>query len=109
MLTTFTLTVFAWIFFRANDLNHAFSYIRGVFSETIFNIPVFYGRQDALITLCLIIVFIFVEWLGRKDQYAIAKIWINCWSPIRYCMYYAIFIALIWFGGKEQQFIYFQF
>ena len=27
MLTTFILTVFAWIFFRAEDLNHAFSYI----------------------------------------------------------------------------------
>ena len=109
MLTTFTLTVFAWIFFRANDLNHAISFISGIFSETILSIPVFNGRQDALITLCLITVFIFVEWIGRKDQYAISKIWLNFWSPIRYTFYYAIVIALIWFGGQEQQFIYFQF
>ena len=109
MLTTFTLTVFAWIFFRANDLNHAISYIAEIFSETIFSIPVFNGRHDALITLCLIIVFIFVEWTGRKDQHAIAKMWLNFWSPIRYTFYYAILITLIWFGGQEQQFIYFQF
>jgi alginate O-acetyltransferase complex protein AlgI len=109
MLTTFTLTVFAWIFFRANDLNHAISFISGIFSETILSIPVFNGRQDALITLYLMTVFIFVEWIGRKDQYAISKILLNLWSPIRYTFYYAIVIALIYFGGQEQQFIYFQF
>ena len=36
MLTTFILTVFAWIFFRAEDLNHAFSYIGEIFSESVF-------------------------------------------------------------------------
>jgi hypothetical protein len=29
--------------------------------------------------------------------------------PFRYAMYYAIIIAIIWFGGKQHQFIYFQF
>ena len=31
MLTTFTLTVFAWIFFRAENIGHAFSYIKEIF------------------------------------------------------------------------------
>src|SRR5690606_2759286 len=33
---TFILTVFAWIFFRANNLNHALNYIGGIFSESFF-------------------------------------------------------------------------
>ena len=32
MLTTFTLTVFAWIFFRAENISHAFDYIGEIFS-----------------------------------------------------------------------------
>ena len=33
MVITFGLTVFAWIFFRAEDINHAISYISGIFSK----------------------------------------------------------------------------
>lgn len=51
MLTTFTLTVFAWIFFRAENLNHAFGYIEGIFSKSIFEIPKFSGKSDSLIVL----------------------------------------------------------
>ena len=37
---TFGLTVFAWIFFRANNVNHAFSYISEIFIRFAF----FYSR-----------------------------------------------------------------
>jgi hypothetical protein len=54
-------------------------------------------------------IFILFEWLGREGQYAISDLGFKWKRPIRYAMYYAIFIAIFWFGGKEQQFIYFQF
>jgi hypothetical protein len=50
-----------------------------------------------------------VEWLGREEQYAIAKLGVKWKQPLKYAMYYAIIIAILWFAGKEQQFIYFQF
>jgi len=111
ILTTFGLTVFAWIFFRANDINHAISYIAEIFSETILNIPVFSGRQDALITLCLIIIFIFIEWLGRKGQYAIANLAQNIKGPLKYFCYYMIIILIIYgvLRNDNSEFIYFQF
>ena len=59
--------------------------------------------------LFLIGVFVFIEWLGREHQFAIQNLGIKWKRPIRYAMYYAIIIAIFWFGGKEQQFIYFQF
>jgi hypothetical protein len=59
--------------------------------------------------LLLLLIFVLVEWFGREGQYAIAQNQIKWKRPIRYALYYIIIIAIIWFGGNEQQFIYFQF
>ena len=105
MLLTFGLTVIAWIFFRAENIGHAFSYISEIFSSSLFTNPEIRPRNLIL----LILVFVLIEWLGREGQFAIQKLCIKWKRPIRYVMYYAIIIAIFWFGGKEQQFIYFQF
>jgi len=104
MLLTFGLTVFAWIFFRANNIGHAVSYISEIFSSSLFTIP---EVRPKIILLTMI--FVFIEWIGRESQFAIAHLGEKWKSPLRYLMYYAIIIAIFWFGGKEQQFIYFQF
>lgn len=109
MLLTFGLTVFAWIFFRANNIGHAISYISEILSPSLFSIPKFTGMARALTTIILVAIFVLVEWKGREGQYAISQLGIKWKRPIRYAMYYAIIIAIFWFGGKEQQFIYFQF
>lgn len=105
MMTTFALAVFAWIFFRAENLTHAFSYVSGIFSKSLFSVPTIIPR---FLTL-LLIIFVIIEWLGREQQYAIAKLGMRWKSPFRYAMYYAIIIAIFWFAGEDQQFIYFQF
>jgi D-alanyl-lipoteichoic acid acyltransferase DltB (MBOAT superfamily) len=105
MVITFSLTVFAWIFFRANSIGHAISYISEIFSNSLFTIPTIRPRNLIL----LIMIFIIIEWLGREGQFAIQNLGLKWKRPIRYAIYYAIIIAIFWFGGKEQQFIYFQF
>ena len=105
MTVTFSLAVLAWIFFRAENISHAFSYISGIFSRSLFSIPTITPR----LLMLLIIIFMVIEWLGREQQYAIAKLGLQWKRPIRYAMYYAIIIAIFWFAGKDQQFIYFQF
>ncbi|XMO86156.1 MBOAT family O-acyltransferase [Algibacter sp. AS12] len=109
ILLTFSLTVFAWIFFRANNINHALSYISEIFSSSLFSIPKFDGIGSALIIIFLVVIFTLVEWKGRAGEFAIAQLGLKWKRPIRYLMYYTIIIAIFWFGGKEQQFIYFQF
>ncbi len=105
MMLTFGLTVFAWIFFRADSIGHAISYISEILSPSLFTIPEVRPRNLIL----LITIFVFIEWLGREGQYAISNLGTK-WTPaLRYAMYYVIIIAIFWFGGKEQQFIYFQF
>ena len=109
MLTTFMLTVFAWIFFRANDLKHALSYISEIFSVSLFSLPLFNERLIAIQTLILVFIFLVVEWYGRNNQFAISTLALS-WKPInRYLMYYSIVFAIYWFYTNEQQFIYFQF
>jgi D-alanyl-lipoteichoic acid acyltransferase DltB (MBOAT superfamily) len=109
MLLTFGLTVFAWVFFRANNIGHAIGYISEILSPSLFSIPKFAGMGRALTTIILVVIFVLVEWKGREGQYAISNLGIKWKRPLRYAMYYAIIIAIFWFGGKEQQFIYFQF
>jgi alginate O-acetyltransferase complex protein AlgI len=109
MSFTFALTVFAWIFFRSENLGHAFNIISGILSPSLFTMPKFDGMGKALTTIILIIIFISIEWIGREGQYAIANIGLRWKKPIRYVTYYAFIIAILWFAGKEQPFIYFQF
>ncbi|MBD1432780.1 MBOAT family protein [Sphingobacterium sp. DN00404] len=105
IVVTFTLTVFGWIFFRAENIGHAFQYISGIFSKSLFSIPTI---QPYYIVL-LIILFILIEWFGREEQYAIANLGLKWRKLFRYAFYYAIIITIFWYAGKEHQFIYFQF
>lgn len=110
MMTTFGITVFAWIFFRANNINHAFDYLGGIFSPSIFTNPVFPGKMGAFITILLVLGFMMVEWIGRKEEYAIANIGLRWQNKWRYSMYYLIVFGIIYFGNfEDNQFIYFQF
>jgi len=109
MLLTFGLTVFAWIFFRAESLSHAFDYILGIFSLSLFDFPNFTTRREGLTTLILVAVLILIEWRGREEQFALSNLESKWKRPLRHAFYYAIIISLIWFSGEEQAFIYFQF
>ena len=109
ILMTFSLTVFAWIFFRADSIRHALQYVTDIFSLSLFTIPEFADMRTALSTLILIGAFVIVEWLGREGQYAIEKIGLNWSRQLRYVMYSSILITIFWFWGEDQEFIYFQF
>ena len=109
MVVTFSLITFSWIFFRADNLTHAITYIGDIFSSGLFNVPQFLGMRRASMTMILVVVFLVIEWQGRDQEYAIAKLGLTWKRSMRFAMYYAIIAAIYVFSGKEQQFIYFQF
>lgn len=110
ILLTFSLTVFAWIFFRATSMSHAFSYIGRIFSKSLFIVPQFdASRVMVFETVILIIVFIIIEWSGRESQYAIASLARFKRKSYRYAFYFSLILMIYLFMGREQQFIYFQF
>lgn len=104
MLVTFTLTVTAWIFFRAESVTSAFSYIKGMFNSSLLTLPPDLPNRLIL----LILVFIIIEWLGREGKYGIERIFKLNWF-IQVVFYYLLICSVMYFNGKEQQFIYFQF
>ncbi len=112
MLVTFSLTVFAWIFFRANSIEHAFSYIRqmvvGIVEDPFCILSTGFWAPYKTV-LILITLFMSIEWFGREQPYAIAKIGLKWYKPIRWSMYYALIISIFYFAVEKTQFIYFQF
>jgi D-alanyl-lipoteichoic acid acyltransferase DltB (MBOAT superfamily) len=110
MLITFSLTLLAWIFFRAASLQHALSYISEIFSSSLFTVPQLDDLYRALTTIMLVIGFVFVEWIGREQQYAIARLGLNWVRPLRWVIYSAIvFLIGMFMQTEETPFIYFQF
>ncbi|MBI6117464.1 MBOAT family O-acyltransferase [Salegentibacter maritimus] len=106
MSLTFGLTVIAWVFFRAEDIGHAISYLGGMFSFSLFEF--FRLEYGELISLILILILVIIEWFGRENQYAIEKV--NKFKFIyRYLFYLSILSLIFWFYADNENFIYFQF
>lgn len=105
LIITFSLTVFAFIFFRADNLEVAMSYISAIFSARIFSLPELV-RPELVI---LLIFFIMVEWNGREYQYAIEKLGLKWSRVIRIAFYYVLLLLIFLYAGAGQEFIYFQF
>ena len=105
MILTFVLVSFSYIFFRAENLSHAFSYIGGIFSKSFFEIPLVRPRF-----VFLVILFMIIEWFGRDGKFAIEKIFLSFNKTWRFIFYTIIIVLMLLFFTEEKQpFIYFQF
>lgn len=110
MTLTFSLTVFAWIFFRAANVSEAISYIAKIFSDSTLSLPNYQILQSSFFTVILLIVFLLIEWIGRENEYAISNFKNIKYPVARYALYYSIILTVFLFGNfGENQFIYFQF
>jgi len=113
---TFTLVTFAWIFFRANNINDAFYIARASVSGLPhFSFTSLYGDVTraglsswGFIFSAFLVVFLLTiqtiesgsitEWISKKS------------TAYRWTIYYLIILAMVCFGiYQRSQFIYFQF
>lgn len=110
MVLTFGLTCLAWIFFRAENVGHAWSYISEIFSQSIIEIPRFPGMKKALTTIMLVTFFMAVEWHGREHQFAIQRSFSQKNRIVRWSFYaFIVFLIGMFMPTEETPFIYFQF
>lgn len=110
ILSTFCLTVLAWIFFRAENINHALSYLTEIFSPSIFSLPNYNDLKNYSIPLVLILFFISLEWIGRDGQFAIDTIGLKWNRAFRWAFYsFLILLIGLFLKTEETPFIYFQF
>lgn len=105
IIITFLLVSFARIFFRSDTISEAFTYLSGIFSKSIFNFPEIFPKT----LIVFLFLFICIEWNGRKDNFAIEKFGLNWLKPIRIAFYYVLVFWILYYSGKDIQFIYFQF
>lgn len=105
MLTTFVLTVLAWVFFRAENVSMAFDFLYRMANVSLFTLP----EVGSVSLLIFLLIFVVIEWTGRRNLYAIERLWFNSPKPIRLFLYYVIAMLIFLYAGKTQEFIYFQF
>ncbi|KIC94652.1 MBOAT family O-acyltransferase [Flavihumibacter solisilvae] len=112
MTLTFSLTVLAWIFFRAETVGHAFDYLSGIFSMSLFTNPFISNPEfiRSILVIALLIPFMIIEWLGRENKYAIETSFLNMPRPVRWAFYSLLVFSIgVFMQTKESAFIYFQF
>jgi hypothetical protein len=107
IVTTFTLTTFAWIFFRANNLEDAMIVVQEIFGDS------HQGRagielDNVILGGAMIVVLEIAQILQRRfdrvdlvDQLPVV---------VRWAAYMVLINAIIWLGAfTHTPFIYFQF
>ncbi|MDD5673963.1 MAG: MBOAT family protein [Chitinivibrionales bacterium] len=109
-LTTFLLVTFAWIFFRAKDLDSAIyiiTHLNFLSSEGPLHSP-FLSASDFIISVLLIVFMELVHTL--RDKFSLSDYFRAKPLIIRWAIYYSAIFGIIFLGVvKSRPFIYFQF
>ena len=104
MASTFALVVIGWIFFRAESIGDAFGYMRGMVQfGTLHSLYRFFTEINFS---SLIVLLLFIEWIQRTRRFGFE---VKSNNKIRYIMYILFVLLILYFGGAEEEFIYFQF
>ena len=102
--TTFLFSTLAWIFFRADSIGQAVSYIGKIFGKSLIATP---NANEATI-LPLLFIMLLVEWLQRDKQHGLEDLKMH--PVLRWVIYYAIILGIIFYGAfGNRNYIYFQF
>jgi len=104
ILLTFSITTLAWIFFRAENITHAVTYI-----GSIFNNDSFWNVQNYFLgSIPLILIMLLIEWPKRTEEHPIR--FKNANKGVRFSSYFILGYMIMLFKSNEaNQFIYFQF
>ncbi|MFP5040539.1 MBOAT family O-acyltransferase [Parasediminibacterium sp. JCM 36343] len=118
-IITFLLIAFAWIFFRANDINsaiyistHIFTGIPSLIHKLKTHVPIWefmeFGKGYFICSLLLILFLETIHYLQSKIN--IGAFFIRKPTQVRWIIYLGIVAAIVLLGVfEERQFIYFQF
>ena len=104
ILTTFSLTCIAWIFFRSKTITDAILYIKRMFENHKFNSEYFRIERYSNELLALVLVFVIIEWNNRHKLEPISGKW--SWVKLSLCL---AAIAALGVFSDYKEFIYFQF
>lgn len=118
ILSTFSLTCFAWIFFRAKNMNDAFYVVTHMFTGlgSVLKLEILkdnlaglgFNKSDYLIVFISIIFMEIIQFYQGNEK--IYQIMADKPTWLRWTFYYLLIIGILMFGVFQQsKFIYFQF
>ena len=110
IITTFLVVCVAWIFFRADDLSHALTYIANMLDVFDTDQPKWVDRMyDLRFYECIVFIFILlgVEWVNKQYEFGLYRMFKNNLLRISTYLILALIVAQYFYG--ESSFIYFQF
>jgi D-alanyl-lipoteichoic acid acyltransferase DltB (MBOAT superfamily) len=109
IVITFFITVIAWIFFRAENISHAFKYLKQLFLTIHIETEQSLFFLKNVTTLFIVVLFAF-EWLQREKRHALEfNTNTKLSKTMRWILYGCIIAVIYLFAGKQDSFIYFQF
>ncbi len=101
MTATFAVTLLAWVFFRADSLSHAVSYLIRMATTSWWSLTMVGG-------LAYVVSLMLVEWIQRDKTHVLRLESAPVWT--RWTVYYAMIAAMFLLGDTgHAPFIYFQF
>tara|TARA_Y100000589_G_C27174893_1_gene638294 strand:- start:686 stop:2095 length:1410 start_codon:yes stop_codon:yes gene_type:complete len=104
MSLTFALVTLAWVFFRADSLDHAFQYLGGIFAFNLNAEP----HHFVLIAIAFMGIMVIVDWLLRTNE--IPEWWLTQrMTPLRWAVYSIAVLLILKNLQNGSSFIYFQF
>lgn len=108
ILLTFFLAVIGWILFRSASITQAWEFLKGMTQwDTLRASYLFFTQKEVCPTALACVFMLVVEWCQRKKQHGL-EMNIQQWY-IRYPIYLALSLAIVYFYGDAVTFIYFQF
>ncbi|MCZ8198622.1 MAG: MBOAT family protein [Flavobacterium sp.] len=105
IVMTFSLVTFTWIFFRSSSLTESFSYIAHIFTKSLFTFPEVFPKT----LIGFIFFFLLIEWQGRAEYFALKSFGLSWNKYLRISFYYLLVFMVLYYNGKDLNFIYFQF
>ncbi len=104
IMVTFLLVCTAWIFFRADTVFIAISYLKQLFTNGSFSVQYLSNERYAIEMLLIIAIFVAFEWFNRQTEHPFNGRW--KWFKI-----VSIIFMLLTLGvySNHNDFIYFQF
>lgn len=106
MLATFAFVCIGWVFFRAEDLPTAFGRLALILTDFCLHKP-----QCGWMVFCPVVLVLAAEWLTRGRAHALdfRGHGLLRFRAARWAVYYALILAVLYWGGQQTAFIYFQF
>lgn len=106
MIVTFAIVDIGWVLFRSEDIPSAFSRLSRMFTDVACHTP--YGGLSSFYPVLGVMA---VEWATRKRRHGLDIPpcgWLRFrWA--RWAVYYALILAVLYWGDRQATFIYFQF